>query len=90
MKIYVILNKEYAGLENWEKYIDIDKKYFRPTDIDNLVGDSSKAEKVLQWKPEMKYEQLIKLTFVSESVSFEKKIKLRLNLNFSSCYLNKS
>jgi len=57
---------EYAGLENWEKYIDIDKKYFRPTDIDNLVGDSSKAEKVLQWKPEMKYEQLIKLMVDSD------------------------
>ena len=38
-----------AGLE-WEKYVEIDKKYERPTEVDALIGDASKAEKELGWK----------------------------------------
>jgi GDPmannose 4,6-dehydratase len=57
---------EYSGLKNWENFVEIDKKYFRPSEIDDLVGDSSKAEKVLGWKPEMKYDQLVKLMVDSD------------------------
>jgi len=63
---------EYSGLGNWENFVEIDKKYFRPIDIDNLVGDSSKAEKVLNWKPEMKYDELIKL-MVDSDINSEQK-----------------
>ena len=52
---------EHAGLGNWEKYVEIDKKLFRPLDIDNLVGDSSKAEKILGWKAEMAFKELVHL-----------------------------
>ena len=38
-----------AGLE-WEKYVKIDKKYERPTEVNALIGDASKAEKELGWK----------------------------------------
>ena len=37
---------EYAGLGNWEKYVEISSKHMRPYDIDNLVGDCSKAKKI--------------------------------------------
>lgn len=50
---------EYAGLGNWEKYVEIDKELFRPLDVDNLVGDSSKAKKEFGWKSEMSYRDLI-------------------------------
>jgi len=50
---------EYAGLGDWKPYVEIDKKYFRPFDIENLVGDSSKAEKELNWKPKMSYDKLV-------------------------------
>ena len=33
--------------------IKIDKKYFRPNEVDNLVGNSSKAKKILNWKPKL-------------------------------------
>ena len=36
----------YVGL-NWRDYVEIDKRYFRPAEVDNLKGDSSKARKVL-------------------------------------------
>ena len=50
---------EYAELGDWHQFVEIDKKYFRPFDIGNLIGDSSKAEKELGWKPKMSYEKLI-------------------------------
>ena len=52
---------EYAGLGNWEKYVKIHKKYLRPLDIHELVGDASKARKDIGWKPELSYHDLIHL-----------------------------
>lgn len=57
---------EYAGLGSWKNYVEIDKKFIRPYDIDNLVGDASKAEKELGWKPSMKYHELVKLMVDSD------------------------
>jgi len=57
---------EYSELGNWKNFVEIDKKYLRPSDIDNLIGDSSKAEKVLGWKSEMKYNELVKLMVESD------------------------
>ena len=39
----------YAGL-NWKKYVHIDKRYFRPTEVDCLIGNNKKAKKKLNWK----------------------------------------
>lgn len=50
---------EYADLGDWHDYVEIDKKYFRPYDIEDLVGDSSKAKKELGWEPKMSYEKLV-------------------------------
>ena len=49
-----------AGL-NWKRHVRIDPKYFRPTEVDVLVGDASKAKKILKWKPKVKFEQLTKI-----------------------------
>nr|POF16638.1 gdp-mannose 4,6 dehydratase 1 [Quercus suber] len=40
----------YVGL-NWKDHVVIDKRYFRPTEVDNLKGDASRVKKVLDWKP---------------------------------------
>ncbi len=50
----------YAGLD-WKKYVRIDKRYLRPTEVDLLLGDSSKAKKVLGWKPKVGFKQLVKM-----------------------------
>lgn len=50
----------YAGLD-WEKYVKIDKRYFRPTEVDLLLGDSSKARKKLGWKPKVGFKQLVQM-----------------------------
>lgn len=49
-----------AGL-NWEDYVAVDKKFFRPTEVDMLVGDSSKARKQLCWQPKVRFKELVKI-----------------------------
>ena len=64
----------YAGLGDWQNYIETDEKFFRPTDIDNLVGDSSKARKELGWEPKMNFKDLVHL-IVDFDINLEKNKK---------------
>jgi GDPmannose 4,6-dehydratase len=50
----------HAGLE-WEKYVEIDSKYQRPTEVDALIGDPSKAKKELNWVAKTHWENLARL-----------------------------
>jgi len=50
----------HAGL-NWQKHIEIDPRYFRPTEVDLLIGDYSKAKKQLGWEPKTKFADLARL-----------------------------
>jgi GDPmannose 4,6-dehydratase len=54
---FVRLSVEHVGLE-WEKYVRFDERYLRPTEVDSLVADVSKAEKDLNWKASVKPDQL--------------------------------
>jgi GDPmannose 4,6-dehydratase len=54
-----------VGLD-WKKYVEIDPKLVRPAEVDYLCGDSSKARKVLGWKPEVDFHQLIKMMVESD------------------------
>ena len=51
---------EYANL-NWKKYVEIDKRYFRPNEVDCLCADITKAKKQLRWQPKVKFEDLVKI-----------------------------
>jgi len=46
---------------NWRKYVEIDPKYYRPTEVDLLVGDASKAHLVLGWKAQTSMQELAKM-----------------------------
>ena len=46
---------------DWEKYVKVDKKFFRPLDISSLEGDYSKAKKKLGWKPKVKFDKLVEI-----------------------------
>ena len=50
----------HAGLD-WEKYVDFDQKYQRPTEVDALIGDPSKAKRELNWVAKTHWEDLAKL-----------------------------
>jgi GDPmannose 4,6-dehydratase len=49
----------YAGLD-WTKYVEMDPRYVRPTEVDSLQGDASKARRVLGWRPEIGFDELVK------------------------------
>lgn len=51
---------------NWKRYVRIDPRYFRPTEVNELFGDSTKARKILRWKPKVKFEQLVKIMLNSD------------------------
>jgi len=46
---------------DWKKYVEIDPRYFRPTEVDLLLGDASKARKALGWKPRVVFNDLVKI-----------------------------
>jgi GDPmannose 4,6-dehydratase len=48
------------GLWNGEEIIKVDKKYFRPTEVDTLLGDSTKAKLNLNWSSKISFQELVK------------------------------
>ena len=46
---------------DWTKHVEIDPRYFRPTEVDKLVGDASKARKKFGWRPKVTFKELIRL-----------------------------
>jgi GDPmannose 4,6-dehydratase len=49
---------DYCGID-WTRHVEIDPKYFRPTEVDYLQGDASKAYKQLRWKPTVSFRELV-------------------------------
>ena len=45
---------------DWEKYVEIDPRYFRPTEVDLLLGDASKARAILGWEPKTSFDELVR------------------------------
>ncbi|MGA1297804.1 MAG: GDP-mannose 4,6-dehydratase, partial [Ilumatobacteraceae bacterium] len=50
-----------VGLDDWKKYIRQDPKFFRPAEVDLLIGDASKAREKLGWEPEVTFAELVKM-----------------------------
>ncbi|MCE9623795.1 MAG: GDP-mannose 4,6-dehydratase [Actinomycetia bacterium] len=59
-----------VGIENWRDYVRQDPKFFRPAEVDLLIGDSTKARTELGWKPEVDFPTLIKM-MVAHDLKFE-------------------
>lgn len=56
---------EYAGL-SWSKYVRIDKRYFRPTEVQEIRADCSKAARALGWSPKVRFADLVKVMVDAE------------------------
>ncbi len=61
VKEFLELAFHYVGISNWQDYIEIDPRYYRPTEVDYLVADISKAKTKLGWQPKTKFEELVKI-----------------------------
>ncbi len=57
---FVRIAFESVGLK-WEDYVVVDPRFYRPAEVDMLVGDPSKAHKLLGWKPEVTFEELVEI-----------------------------
>jgi GDPmannose 4,6-dehydratase len=51
---------DYAGLA-WGEYVKIDERYFRPSEVDLLLGNASKAQEKLGWKPSVRFAELVRM-----------------------------
>lgn len=63
---FVELAFKEAGLGNWKKYVEIDRQYYRPAEVNVLVADIRKAERILKWQPKTKFKDLAKIMVWSD------------------------
>jgi GDPmannose 4,6-dehydratase len=56
---FVDLAFKHAGFDDWERFVEQDPRFFRPAEVDVLVGDATKARTELGWKPEVGFEDLV-------------------------------
>ena len=58
---FLDLATEYAEMGDWHDFVEISEKNMRPTDIDELIGNASKAKEKLNWKPKTSFKDLVRL-----------------------------
>lgn len=58
---FVELAFKHAGIDNWQDYIGIDPRYYRPAEVDHLVADCRKAKEKLGWSAKTKFNDLVKI-----------------------------
>ena len=56
----MLFRSAHAGL-SWKDHVELDKRYLRPTEVNALIGDASKAEKQLGWKAKTNWKELAKI-----------------------------
>ncbi len=61
----------HLGLD-YKKYVKKDKRFFRPAEVDLLIGDHSKAKNILNWEPEVSFEELVKMMVDSDMELLQK------------------
>lgn len=75
VKEFVEIAFNTVGIEDWEKYVIYDKpEHMRPAEVDYLIGDSSKAKKVLGWEPKTSFKELVEM-MVKADLELEKENK---------------
>lgn len=63
---FVVAAFAHVGIDDWERYIEIDPRIFRPAEVDALVGDASRARERLGWQPRVSFEQLVSMMVDSD------------------------
>lgn len=66
---FVEVSFTHAGLD-WKDFVEVDRKYQRPTEVEALIGDASKAERELNWKPTTHWQDLAKLMVDADLASY--------------------
>src|SRR3984893_14231510 len=66
---FLDLAASFAGV-NWKSYVETDPRYFRPTEVDFLQGDASKARRILGWQPEISFQELVRSMTLTPKIFF--------------------
>lgn len=66
---------------DWEKYVDYDKRYERPSEVDLLIGDASKAKRLLDWEPKVRFKDLVKIMVDSDLVLAKQELAYQQAIN---------
>ena len=67
-----------VGLD-WKQYVETSEKYFRPNEVDYLLGDPSKIKKTLKWEPKTSFKELVKMMIENDLNEAEKELTLVKN-----------
>lgn len=71
IKEFLNLTFNYLGLKDWKQHIIINNRLKRPLETQSLCGDISKAKKILNWEPKVKFKDLVKIMIEAELVGIE-------------------
>jgi len=63
---------------NWQDYVQIDPQYFRPTEVDLLIGDTSKAKEKLGWQPKVTFKELVKIMVDADMEQVKKEVSIQV------------
>ena len=59
---------------DWEQYVEIDPNYYRPSEVDVLLGDASKAKEELGWEPKVRFRELVELMVDADVAALEEQL----------------
>jgi GDPmannose 4,6-dehydratase len=66
---------------DWEQYVDYDKRYERPTEVDLLIGDPAKAKRLLGWEPKVRFKELVKIMVDADLVLAKQELAYQQAIN---------
>lgn len=69
----------HAGLE-WEQYVKIDPRYFRPSEVELLIGDASKAKSKLGWEPKVHFKDLVRIMVDADMEALQKRLSGKIEI----------
>lgn len=66
----------HAGIADWERYVVVDQRYFRPAEVDYLLGDATKARERLGWRPRVSFSELVGMMVDSDLTAERRAVEL--------------
>lgn len=64
-----------SGLGDWQNYVELDKRYVRPTEVHVLLGDATKAKEKLGWQPRVTFHELVKMMVGADEQALQNQLK---------------
>jgi GDPmannose 4,6-dehydratase len=68
-----------AGIDDWSGLVEQDPRYFRPAEVDSLIGDASKAREAFGWKPTVEFTELVHMMVDADMAAERRRISQSLN-----------